>query len=226
MVLVIDNYDSFTYNLVQYLGELGARVQVRRNDEIEAEEIEALAPDRIVISPGPGRPEAAGISLEVIRRYGTGIPVLGVCLGHQAIGLAFGGAIVRAPEPIHGKTSTVEHDGRGVFAGMTNGFRAGRYHSLVVDDHGLPSELEVVARTREQGIIMGIRHRQWPLHGVQFHPESVLTDEGRRLLRNFLELPGAGGSVTVSPHIGGETPPANPGTKPRNLNPGDTTHVQ
>ncbi len=226
MVLVIDNYDSFTYNLVQYLGELGARVQVRRNDEIEAEEIEALAPDRIVISPGPGRPEAAGISLEVIRRYGTGIPVLGVCLGHQAIGLAFGGAIVRAPEPIHGKTSTVEHDGRGVFAGMTNGFRAGRYHSLVVDDHGLPSELEVVARTREQGIIMGIRHRQWPLHGVQFHPESVLTDEGRRLLRNFLELPGAGRSVTVSPHIGGETPPANPGTKPRNFNPGDTTHVQ
>ncbi len=226
MVLVIDNYDSFTYNLVQYLGELGARVQVRRNDEIEAEEIEALAPDRIVISPGPGRPEAAGISLEVIRRYGTGIPVLGVCLGHQAIGLAFGGAIVRAPEPIHGKTSTVEHDGRGVFAGMTNGFRAGRYHSLVVDDHGLPSELEVVARTREQGIIMGIRHRQWPLHGVQFHPESVLTDEGRRLLRNFLELPGAGSSVTVSSHIGGETPRANPGTKPRNLNPGDTTHVQ
>jgi anthranilate synthase/aminodeoxychorismate synthase-like glutamine amidotransferase len=215
MVLVIDNYDSFTYNLVQYLGELGARVRVRRNDEIAAEEIAALAPDRIVISPGPGRPEAAGISLEVIRRYGTTIPVLGVCLGHQAIGLAFGGAIVRAPEPIHGKTSTVEHDGRGVFAGMTNGFRAGRYHSLVVDDHGLPSELEVVARTREHGIIMGIRHRQWPLHGVQFHPESVLTDEGRRLLRNFLELPGPGSTIHT-----------NLGTERRNFNPGDTTHVQ
>ena len=188
MVLVIDNYDSFTYNLVQYLGELGARVVVRRNDQTSIDEIGALAPQRIVISPGPGRPDDAGISLDVIRSFGARLPILGVCLGHQAMGQAFGGTIVRAPAPIHGKTSTVEHDGRGVFAGITGAFQAGRYHSLVVSPEGLPAVLEVSARTAEDRIVMGLRHREWPLHGVQFHPESVLTGEGRRMLRNFLEM--------------------------------------
>jgi anthranilate synthase/aminodeoxychorismate synthase-like glutamine amidotransferase len=188
MVLVIDNYDSFTYNLVQYLGELGARVTVRRNDETTLESIRALAPERILISPGPGRPEDAGITLDVIRAFGPQVPMLGVCLGHQAMGLAAGGQVVRAPVPMHGKTSTVEHDGRGVFAGMTTAFHASRYHSLVVADEPWPDSLEVTARSKEDGLIMGLRHRQWPLHGVQFHPESVLTPEGRRLLRNFLEL--------------------------------------
>ena len=188
MVLVIDNYDSFTYNLVQYLGELGARVIVRRNNQTTLEEVRQLAPDRIVISPGPGRPEDAGISLDVIRTFGPGRPILGVCLGHQAIGLACGGAVVRAPIPIHGKTSPVEHDGLGVFAGMGAGFEAGRYHSLVVADEGLPADLVVSARTRGDRLVMGLRHARWPLHGVQFHPESVLTQEGRQLLRNFLAL--------------------------------------
>jgi anthranilate synthase/aminodeoxychorismate synthase-like glutamine amidotransferase len=188
MVLVIDNYDSFTYNLVQYLGELGARVVVRRNNETSLDEIRTLMPDHIVISPGPGRPEDAGISLQVIRTFGPERPILGVCLGHQAIGLACGGAVVRAPIPIHGKTSTVDHDGNGVFAGIGTGFEAGRYHSLVVDDQGLPDELVVSARSRNDRLIMGLRHRNWPLHGVQFHPESVLTQEGRQLLRNFLAL--------------------------------------
>jgi anthranilate synthase/aminodeoxychorismate synthase-like glutamine amidotransferase len=189
MVLVIDNYDSFTYNLVQYLGELGARVVVRRNDEIGVDEIRALAPDHLVISPGPGRPEEAGVSIEVIRTFGPQLPILGVCLGHQAIGLACGGRVVRAPVPIHGKTSPVEHDGHGVFSGIGQGFEAGRYHSLMVEEPGLPQELEVSARTRDDRLIMGLRHRRWPLHGVQFHPESVLTQEGRVLLRNFLALP-------------------------------------
>ncbi len=188
MVLVIDNYDSFTYNLVQYLGELGARVVVRRNNETSLDEIRTLMPDHIVISPGPGRPEDAGISLQVIRTFGPERPILGVCLGHQAIGLACGGAVVRAPIPIHGKTSTVDHDGNGVFAGIGTGFEAGRYHSLVVDEQGLPDELVVSARSRSDRLIMGLRHRNWPLHGVQFHPESVLTQEGRQLLRNFLAL--------------------------------------
>ncbi|HTM29812.1 MAG TPA: aminodeoxychorismate/anthranilate synthase component II [Vicinamibacterales bacterium] len=188
MVLVIDNYDSFTYNLVQYLGELGARVVVRRNNETSLDEIRTLMPDHIVISPGPGRPEDAGISLQVIRTFGSERPILGVCLGHQAIGLACGGAVVRAPIPIHGKTSTVDHDGTGVFAGIGRGFEAGRYHSLVVDEQGLPDELVVSARSRNDRLIMGLRHRRWPLHGVQFHPESVLTQEGRQLLRNFLAL--------------------------------------
>jgi len=188
MVLVIDNYDSFTYNLVQYLGELGARVVVRRNNETSLDEIRTLLPDHIVISPGPGRPEDAGISLQVIRTFGSERPILGVCLGHQAIGLACGGAVVRAPIPIHGKTSTVDHDGTGVFAGIGRGFEAGRYHSLVVDEQGLPDELVVSARSRNDRLIMGLRHRRWPLHGVQFHPESVLTQEGRQLLRNFLAL--------------------------------------
>ncbi len=224
MVLVIDNYDSFTYNLVQYLGELGAEVDVVRNDEISVDRIGALAPNRIVISPGPGRPEDAGISLDVIRFYGESIPVLGVCLGHQAIGLAFGAAIVRAPAPVHGKTSTVDHDGRGVFAGMPPGFSAGRYHSLVVDERGLPSELEVVARTRDDGIIMGLRHRQWPLHGVQFHPESVLTGDGRRLLQNFLELPAPHDVRMGRPEPSTER--QGPSTERRSFSPGDTTHVQ
>lgn len=188
MVLVIDNYDSFTYNLVQYLGELGASVVVRRNDEATIDDLRALNHSRVVISPGPGRPEHAGVSLAVIREFGPRMPLLGVCLGHQAIGLAFGGEVVRAPMPIHGKTSAVEHTGAGVFAGLSAGFQAGRYHSLVVAERTLPADLEVTARTREDGLIMGLRHRSMPIHGVQFHPESVLTNEGRRILRNFLEI--------------------------------------
>jgi anthranilate synthase/aminodeoxychorismate synthase-like glutamine amidotransferase len=187
MILVIDNYDSFTYNLVQYLGELGAGVQVVRNDAATIESIEGLRPDRIVISPGPGRPEQAGVTMDVIRHFGSTVPILGVCLGHQAIGAAFGGSVVRATVPMHGKTSTIEHDGRGLFAGITGPFTASRYHSLVVADEGLPAELEVTARTREDNTIMGLRHRRWPIHGVQFHPESILTADGRRMLRNFLD---------------------------------------
>ncbi len=188
MVLVIDNYDSFTYNLVQYLGELGARVVVRRNDEAPLDALRALEPSRVVISPGPGRPEQAGVSLDVIREFGARLPVLGVCLGHQSIGLLYGGTVVRAPLPIHGKTSTVEHDGKGVFAGISTSFQAGRYHSLVVAEDSLPADLEVSARSRGDGLIMGLRHRTLKVHGVQFHPESVLTDEGRKILRNFLEM--------------------------------------
>jgi anthranilate synthase/aminodeoxychorismate synthase-like glutamine amidotransferase len=186
MVLVIDNYDSFTYNLVQYLGELGAEVRVVRNDAVSLETLAADPPQRIVISPGPGRPEQAGVTMSVIRHFGQTTPILGVCLGHQAIGAVFGGRVVRAVAPLHGKTSTIEHDGRGVFAGLTQPFTAARYHSLVVDEEGLPPDLEVCARTREDGVIMGLRHRSWPVHGVQFHPESILTDEGRRILQNFL----------------------------------------
>ena len=188
MVLVIDNYDSFTYNLVQYLGELGATVIVRRNDEASIEQLRALAHERVVISPGPGRPEHAGVSLDVIKAFGPRMPVLGVCLGHQAIGMAFGGDVVRAPVPIHGKTSTVEHNSTGVFAGLAASFQAGRYHSLVVEEKTLPADLEVTARTKEDGLVMGLRHKTLPIHGVQFHPESVLTHEGRRILRNFLEM--------------------------------------
>jgi anthranilate synthase component 2 len=187
MILVIDNYDSFTYNLVQYLGELGSEVRVVRNDAASIDSISALQPARIVISPGPGRPEHAGITMDVIRQLGSSIPILGVCLGHQAIGAVFGGAVVRASTPMHGKTSTIEHDGRGVFAGIDGPFVASRYHSLVVADDGLPDVLEVTARTREDRTIMGLRHRERPIHGVQFHPESILTGEGMRLLRNFLE---------------------------------------
>ena len=186
MVLLIDNYDSFTWNLAQYLGELGAPPVVKRNDEITCEEIEALRPERIVISPGPGRPESAGISIEVIRRFGPRMPLLGVCLGHQAIGVAFGGEVVRAPQLMHGKTSPVTHDGKGVFRGVSQPFTAGRYHSLIVADP-LPTDLEATART-EDGTLMGVRHTSLPVHGVQFHPESVLTGEGRQLLKNFLEL--------------------------------------
>ena len=187
MVLVIDNYDSFTYNLVQYLGELGANVHVVRNDAQPLDAIAALKPERIVISPGPGRPEQAGVTMEVIRELGATVPILGVCLGHQAIGAAFGGSVVRAAAPMHGKTSTIEHDGRGVFSGIESPFTASRYHSLIVAEEGLPPEIEISARTRDDRAIMGIRHRAWPVHGVQFHPESILTGEGRRILRNFVE---------------------------------------
>ncbi|PYR35843.1 MAG: aminodeoxychorismate/anthranilate synthase component II [Acidobacteria bacterium] len=187
MVLVLDNYDSFTYNLVQYLGELGADVTVVRNDAATIDAITRIAPQRIVISPGPGRPEDAGVTMELIRQLGSQVPILGVCLGHQAIGAVFGGSVVRAAVPMHGKTSTIEHNGRGVFSGLTAPFLASRYHSLIVAEEGLPQDLEVTARTKEDRAIMGLRHRSRPIHGVQFHPESILTGEGRRILRNFLE---------------------------------------
>jgi anthranilate synthase/aminodeoxychorismate synthase-like glutamine amidotransferase len=186
VILLIDNYDSFTWNLAQYLGELGAPPVVRRNDELTVDEVERLRPAQIVISPGPGRPEEAGISVATIQRLGARTPVLGVCLGHQGIGVAFGGSVVRAGELMHGKVSAVQHDGRGVFKGLEQSFQAGRYHSLVIADP-VPDALEVSART-EAGTIMGVRHREFPIHGVQFHPESVLTSAGRQLLRNFLEL--------------------------------------
>jgi len=188
MVLVIDNYDSFTYNLVQYLGELGADVRVRRNNQVTIGEIQAMAPDHILISPGPGRPEDAGITADVIRRFGPGTPILGVCLGHQAIGMVYGGTVCRATTPMHGKTSTVVHDRKGVFSGISEPFLAGRYHSLVIAADSVPADLEVAARTKEDGTVMAVRHRTYQVHGVQFHPESVLTEEGRRILRNFLDL--------------------------------------
>jgi anthranilate synthase/aminodeoxychorismate synthase-like glutamine amidotransferase len=188
MVLVIDNYDSFTYNLVQYLGELGADIAVRRNDEATVSEIEGMKPSRILISPGPGRPEDAGISVDVVRKLGPSVPILGVCLGHQAMGVAFGGRVARAPVPMHGKTSTVDHDGKGVFAGIASSFQASRYHSLVVTAEDWPDTLEVAARSHEDGLVMALRHKTLPIHGVQFHPESILTHEGRRILRNFLEM--------------------------------------
>jgi anthranilate synthase/aminodeoxychorismate synthase-like glutamine amidotransferase len=190
MVFVLDNYDSFTYNLVQYLGELGAEVEVRRNDQVSIEEIEALRPERIVISPGPCTPTDAGISVELIRHFAGKVPVLGVCLGHQAIGEAFGGKIVRAKNIMHGKTSRVEHDGKTIFHGVPPPMTATRYHSLIVADDQLPSELEVSAHTVERDgtrVIMGLRHRKFPVEGVQFHPESVLTDEGKKLVANFLK---------------------------------------
>ena len=192
MVLVIDNYDSFTYNLVQYLGELGAELAVRRNDAVSVVDVDRMRVDRIVISPGPGRPEHAGVTVDLIRACASRVPILGVCLGHQAIGLAFGGTIVAAPRLLHGKTSTIDHDGQGVFTGLAAAFAAGRYHSLAVDRETLPGELTVAATAREDGTVMALRHRKWPVHGVQFHPESVLTGEGRRILRNFLELRGGG----------------------------------
>jgi anthranilate synthase/aminodeoxychorismate synthase-like glutamine amidotransferase len=187
MVLVLDNYDSFTYNLVQYLGELGAIVEVVRNDATTVEAIARRGADRIVISPGPGRPEDAGITMDVIRQLGETTPILGVCLGHQALGAVYGGSVVRAAVPMHGKTSTIEHNGRGVFTGIAGPFPASRYHSLVVAEDSLPEVLEITARTQEDGTIMGLRHRTFPVHGVQFHPESILTSEGRRILRNFLD---------------------------------------
>ena len=187
MILILDNYDSFTYNLVQYLGELGATMEVARNDALTVEDVERLGPEGIVISPGPGNPDGAGISLELIRRFHTRIPILGVCLGHQAIGQAFGGTVARAGRQMHGKTSTITHDGRGVFRGLPAGFEATRYHSLVVLEANLPAALEISARA-EDGEIMGLRHRQYPVEGVQFHPESILTKQGKALLGNVLEL--------------------------------------
>ncbi len=188
MVLVIDNYDSFTYNLVQYLGELGAEIRVRRNDQVTVDQVAAMQPARIVVSPGPGRPEDAGVTQEVIRRFGATIPILGVCLGHQAIGVVYGGTVCRAKTPMHGKTSTIVHDGKGVFTGIGQPFQAGRYHSLIISGGDVPADLEVAARTREDDVIMAVRHRTHPVHGVQFHPESVLTGEGRRILKNFLDI--------------------------------------
>ena len=187
MILVIDNYDSFTYNIVQYLGELWADLLVKRNDEITPDEIAALSPERIVISPGPCTPNEAGISCEVIRRFGPKIPLLGVCLGHQCMGHVFGGDVVRADRLMHGKTSPIIHDGKGIFVGLQNPFEATRYHSLIVKRETLPDCLEITAETAEKEI-MGLRHREMPLHGVQFHPESILTLEGIKLLQNFLNL--------------------------------------
>jgi len=187
MLLVIDNYDSFTYNIVQYLGELGAELMVKRNDEITVDEIAALNPERIVISPGPCTPNEAGICNEVIRKFGSSIPLLGVCLGHQCIGHVFGGDVVRAGRLMHGKVSPILHNGKGVFAGLSNPFEATRYHSLIVKRETLPDCLEITAETAEKEI-MGLRHRELPIHGVQFHPESILTHEGKQLLANFLAL--------------------------------------
>ena len=187
MVVVIDNYDSFTYNLVQYLGEIGAEITVMRNDAVSVEQVVSAKPDHIVISPGPGRPEDAGITIDVVKALGETTPILGVCLGHQAIGAAFGGNVVRAPAPMHGKTSSIEHDGRSVFRGIENPFLASRYHSLVIAEKDFPADLEVTARTKGDGIIMGVRHRRWPVHGVQFHPESILTTAGKQMLKNFIE---------------------------------------
>jgi anthranilate synthase/aminodeoxychorismate synthase-like glutamine amidotransferase len=191
MIFVLDNYDSFTYNLVQYLGEMGQEVVVRRNDQTTIEQIAESKPSHILISPGPCTPQDAGISIELIRHFAGKVPVLGVCLGHQAIGAAFGGQVVRAAHLMHGKTSAVEHDGRTVFRGVPSPFEATRYHSLVVAEEGLPGELEISAHTVDQNgsrVIMGLRHRHCPVEGVQFHPESVLTQHGRELMRNFLQL--------------------------------------
>jgi anthranilate synthase/aminodeoxychorismate synthase-like glutamine amidotransferase len=187
MILVLDNYDSFTYNLVQYFGELGAELIVRRNDKISIQEIEKLHPERICISPGPGTPEEAGISNEVIRHFGPATPILGVCLGHQCIGQVYGGEVVRADRLMHGKTSPILHEGDGVFRGLPIPFEATRYHSLIVRRDNLPPELEIVAETSEREI-MGLRHRQYCVHGVQFHPESIMTGEGKKLLANFLSI--------------------------------------
>jgi anthranilate synthase/aminodeoxychorismate synthase-like glutamine amidotransferase len=186
MVLVIDNYDSFTYNLVQYLGELGAEVLVWRNDQVTLEEIAALRPERIVISPGPGNPEDGGISNDVIRAFGPATPVLGVCLGHQCIGHVYGGVVARAPRLMHGKTSSVYHNGQGLFNGVPSPFKATRYHSLIVEEP-LPEALQVTAFTRD-GEVMALRHRDYPVTGVQFHPESILTEHGKRILQNFLNI--------------------------------------
>ena len=187
MVFVLDNYDSFTYNLVQYMGEMGAEMTICRNDELSVDEVESLAPERILLSPGPCTPQEAGISIELIQRFAGKVPILGVCLGHQAIGAAFGGDVVRAPKLMHGKTSEVEHDGRTIFTGLNSPMTCTRYHSLIVSEKNLPEDLEVSASTAD-GTIMGLRHRKYPVEGVQFHPESVLTTDGKRLMQNFLEL--------------------------------------
>ncbi len=191
MVFVLDNYDSFTYNLVQYLGELGAEVVVRRNNEITVDGVEAMHPERILLSPGPCTPHEAGISIEVVRHFAGKVPLLGVCLGHQAIGAAFGGEIVRAPKLMHGKTSEVQHDGKTIFRGLASPMTATRYHSLIVQENGLPKDLEISAYAAENGgsrVIMGLRHKRFPVEGVQFHPESVLTADGKKLISNFLRM--------------------------------------
>jgi anthranilate synthase/aminodeoxychorismate synthase-like glutamine amidotransferase len=191
MVFVLDNYDSFTYNLVQYLGELGAEVVVRRNDQLTVAEVEAMQPERILLSPGPCTPQEAGISIDLVRHFAGKVPVLGVCLGHQAIGAAFGGEIVRAPKLMHGKTSEVQHDGRTIFKDLPSPMTATRYHSLIVQEKGLPKDLEISAYATENGgtrVIMGLRHKRFPVEGVQFHPESVLTGEGKKLIENFLRM--------------------------------------
>jgi anthranilate synthase/aminodeoxychorismate synthase-like glutamine amidotransferase len=191
MVFVLDNYDSFTYNLVQYLGELGAQVEVRRNDQVTVTEIEAMRPERILISPGPCTPQEAGVSIEVIRHFTGKVPILGVCLGHQALGAAFGGKVVRAKNLMHGKTSQVEHDGKTIFQGLPSPMTATRYHSLIVSEEELPKDLEVSGWTKDKDgtrVIMGLRHKTFPVEGVQFHPESVLTKDGKSLIRNFLEI--------------------------------------
>ena len=187
MLLLLDNYDSFTYNLAQYLGQLGQKLEVRRNDKISLDEIEDLHPDRIVISPGPCTPKEAGVSVPLIERFAGKIPILGVCLGHQAIGAAFGGRVIRAPVIMHGKTSEIHHDGRTIFRGLPQNFRATRYHSLIVERKSLPRELTITAQT-DDGVIMGLRHRRYKIEGVQFHPESVLTNCGKQILQNFLSL--------------------------------------
>lgn len=188
MLLVIDNYDSFTYNLVQYLGELGAEMRVFRNDEITIEEIETeIKPDKILISPGPGTPDDAGVSLEILKRFAGEIPIFGVCLGHQAIGQIFGGKVIRAPIPVHGKPVEIVHDGKTLFKDLPQNFEAGRYHSLIVERESLPECLEISAESAD-GLIMGLRHKEHKIEGVQFHPESILTPEGKKLLRNFLEI--------------------------------------
>src|SRR5579871_373276 len=191
MVFVLDNYDSFTYNLVQYLGELGVKVEVRRNDQITPKEIESLNPDRILISPGPCTPQKAGISIDLIRHFAGKRPILGVCLAHQAIGAAFGGRVSRAGKVMHGKVSQIDHDGKTIFRSAPNPMNATRYHSLIVEENGLPKELEISAHTSESDgtrVVMGLRHKRFPIEGVQFHPESVLTESGRLLLKNFLAL--------------------------------------
>jgi anthranilate synthase component 2 len=188
-LLVIDNYDSFTYNLVHFLGELGAHSTVKRNDKITLDEIAALAPEAIVLSPGPATPDTAGICLSLIARFAPTTPILGVCLGHQALGQAFGGDVIRAPELMHGKTSKINHTGKGLFRGLNSGFEATRYHSLIVKPETLPATLEVTAST-DDGLIMGMQHRQYPSHGVQFHPESIASENGHAILQNFLNLAG------------------------------------
>ena len=191
MVFVLDNYDSFTYNLVQYLGELGAQIEVRRNDQVSVDQVEELKPDHILISPGPCTPQEAGISIDLIRHFAGKVPVFGVCLGHQAMGEAFGGKVVRAKNLMHGKTSRVEHDGKTIFRGVESPMTATRYHSLIVAEDTLPADLEVSAHTIERDgtrVIMGLRHKKFPVEGVQFHPESVLTDAGKKLVENFLHL--------------------------------------
>jgi len=191
MVFVLDNYDSFTYNLVQYLGELGSEVIVARNDQITVDEIENQHPDRIVVSPGPCTPQEAGISIDIVRYFAGKLPLLGVCLGHQAIGAAFGGKIVRAPKLMHGKTSAIQHDGKTIFKDLASPMTATRYHSLIVEETNLPKDLEISAYATENGgsqVIMGLRHKRFPVEGVQFHPESVLTNEGKKLIANFLQI--------------------------------------